>query len=389
MSDIVLKICLIVPKGLPVPNVKGGAIETLVTDLINQNEIEKKIDITVCSIYNKEAYNLSKKYKMTNFCYIKNNLKYKFEAILVRIKNLFGKNLNTYNECVLSKIKHKDFDYIVIEDGAYFSFSSYLKYFSKDKMILHFHHVGKSDINTDNTYSNFIGVSDFVVNAFKKSSSIKNCYTVKNGIDLSKFKKNIAVKEKTEIRKRLGFREDDFIVMYCGRLVKEKGVLELVKAIKEIQNNKIKLMIVGSINFGNIATSEYLNCLNNEIEKCDNKIITTGYIDYKELYKYYKISDVLVVPSIVEEAAGLVNIEAMASELPVIVTNSGGLPEFISDETVVISRKNLANNIKESILMLYNNSKKIEKMKNAGKETAELYSTEEFYKKFINCLEER
>jgi hypothetical protein len=36
-----LRVCLILPKGLPVPNTRGGAIESLVTDLINQNEIEK------------------------------------------------------------------------------------------------------------------------------------------------------------------------------------------------------------------------------------------------------------------------------------------------------------------------------------------------------------
>ena len=59
-----LRVCLILPKGLPVPNTKGGAIESLVTDLINQNEIEKKLDITVYSIYDEKAYIESKKYKI-------------------------------------------------------------------------------------------------------------------------------------------------------------------------------------------------------------------------------------------------------------------------------------------------------------------------------------
>ena len=45
-----LKVCIILPKGLPVPNVKGGAIETLVTDIINQNEVERKMNISESSI---------------------------------------------------------------------------------------------------------------------------------------------------------------------------------------------------------------------------------------------------------------------------------------------------------------------------------------------------
>ena len=47
------KICLITPNLLPVPNVLGGAIETLVTNILKEQTIENKIDITIVSIYNK------------------------------------------------------------------------------------------------------------------------------------------------------------------------------------------------------------------------------------------------------------------------------------------------------------------------------------------------
>jgi len=219
-----LKVCIILPKGLPVPNVKGGAIETLVTDIINKNEIEKKLDITVFSIFDEKALLESKKYTLTHFKYIKNNFKYKLKALYVRYKNLFNANLNTYNEIILDKIKYNDFDYILVEDGAYSSFKSYLKYFKKEQMILHFHHSGNSDKNTDNTFSTFLGVSNFVVEKFKKDSSIKDCQILKNGINLDKFKKELSLKEKKQIRKNLGIQDDDFVVLYCGRLVEEKGV---------------------------------------------------------------------------------------------------------------------------------------------------------------------
>ncbi len=384
-----LKVCLILPKGLPVPNVKGGAIESLVTDLIKQNEIEKKLDITVYSIYNEKAKEESKKYKMTKCCYVKNNLKYKLKALYVRVKNLFGYDLNTYNEVILDEIKHENFDYIMVEDGAFFSFESYLKYFDKDKMILHFHHNGQSDKRTDNTYSTFIGVSDFVVNTFKNSSTITDCYSLKNGINLTKFEKELTSKEKNDIRKKIGLDKDDFVVIFCGRLIKEKGVLELIKAIKEIDNEKIKLMIVGSINFGNHQTSDYLEELNKEISTSNNRVVATGFVNYDEIYKYYKSADIAVIPSIWEDAAPLVNIETMACGLPSIITKTGGAPEYISKETIVIPKDNVVENIKENILYLYSDENKRNKMKDAGIKTSKNYSTEKFYENFVKVFEKK
>jgi len=96
-----LKICMVIPKGLPVPNVKGGAIETLVTEIVKHNEKEKKLDLTVFSMYDEIAQHESEKYKYTKFCYIKNNLYYKIFAVITRIRKIFKKDLNTYNEIIL------------------------------------------------------------------------------------------------------------------------------------------------------------------------------------------------------------------------------------------------------------------------------------------------
>ena len=384
-----LKVCIIVPKGLPVPNVKGGAIETLVTDIIKQNEKEKKLDITVFSMFDKNALLDSRKYTLTQFQYIKNNLKYKLKALIVRFKNLFNKNLNTYNEVILDKIKHSNFDYILVEDGAYSSFKSYLKYFKKNQMILHFHHSGNSDKDTDVTFSTFLGVSDFVTQKFEKSSSINDCQTLKNGISLDKFKKELSLKEKNKIRKNLRIQDDDFVVLYCGRLVEEKGVLELVKAIKNIENKQIKLVIVGSINFGNSASSLYFENLNNEILNSNGKIFTTGYIDNNEIYKYYKMADIAVFPTLADEAALLVNIEAMFCSVPTIITNSGGAPEYASKETIIISKENVISNIKDNILYLYKNNAKREKMIKAGLDVSKKYSTENFYNNLVRILDEK
>ena len=385
-----MKICIIVPNLLPVPCVKGGAIERLVTDIIDQNEIDNKLDITIASIYDEKAKIESKKYNNTEFIYIKKDLQYIITGIWVRICNLFGKKLNTYNQMVLKKIKNEKFDYIIVESGAYKCFRTYLKYFDKNKMIVHFHFNGKSDIETDKTYSTYIGVSEFVSNTFRKTSNIKDIVVLKNGINIDKFIKSVAEEEKKEIRKKLGFSDNDFVVIFCGRLIKEKGVLELIKAIKNIENNNIKLMIVGSINFGNEGTSHYLLELNKEINDSNDRIKLTGYIDNNDLYKYYQSADLGVIPSIWEDAAPLVVCEVMINRIPLIVTKSGGAPEYISKDTVVIEKdNNLIENLSNEIINLYKDESKRKLMAEEGYEHAKQFSTKNFYNNFVNILKRK
>ena len=383
-----MKICIIVPKGLPVPSVKGGAIETLVNNIIDINEKEKKLDITVVSIYDKVALEYSKKYKHSNFIYIRKNLRYFLESFIVKMKNLFGSHLNTYNQLILKKIKNKKFDKIVVEDGAYHSFQTYTKYYDKSQMYLHFHHVGLSDKNTDSTFDNFIAVSDFVKNNFKKNTKVKNLYTLRNGIKVENLEKNITKKEYLELRNKYNFELDDFIVVFCGRLVKNKGVLELVNAVNNIKDEKVKLLIVGSINFGIKETSKYLQKLEDIINNSNGKINLTGFVDNSLIYKYYKISNVGVVPSTYEDAAPLVPIEMMASGLPTIITNSGGAPEFASPKTkIVIKEKNLEKELEKAIIYVKENIEYQESSRVINQEFAKKYNVKNFYDNFIKILE--
>ena len=142
-----------------------------------------------------------------------------------------------------------NFDYIIVEGGHYESFNEFLKYFSRDKMILHLHHQGKSNVFIDKTFSKLIGVSKFVTDDFAKSTMVIETKYLNNGIDLSKFDKYVSDSEKLKIREKYGIKKDDFLVLYCGRLTKVKGVLELIKAVKATKKKDIKLLILGSNNF--------------------------------------------------------------------------------------------------------------------------------------------
>ena len=382
------KICLIPSNLLPIPDVKGGAIETIITNIIKEQEKKNDIELTVVSIYDKNAYIESKKYSKTNFIYIKKDLIYCITSIIYKLCNkVFKTNFNTYNTMVLNKIKNIKFDYIFAEGGHYESYNRFLKYFKKEQLILHLHHYAISNKMIDNNFSKLVGVSQYIVDEFSKTSSIKENYVLKNAIDLERFDKTISEKEFIELRKKYNFKKTDFVIIFCGRLIKEKGILELINAVKSIDNFNIKLLIVGSINFANGGISEYTQKINEEISKCLDRIVLTGYINNSELYKYYNISNVMVIPSTCEEAAGLVCVEGMVSRKPIITTGTGGIKEYVGENAIFVKNDiNLSSNLKEQILYLYKNPKAMETLINNAYNVSKEYGISSYYDNFIKLI---
>ena len=85
-----MKVAIITSGYLPVPASKGGAVENIVENFIIENEIEKKVNFEIFSIYDENAENISKKYQYTNFNFIKPN---KIVKALDKIIYFFFKNI--------------------------------------------------------------------------------------------------------------------------------------------------------------------------------------------------------------------------------------------------------------------------------------------------------
>lgn len=113
------------------------------------------------------------------------------------------------------------------------------------------------------------------------------------------------------------------IILYVGRIVKEKGLITLIKAFKIISSKKFKLIIVGDGNY-----AKYLKLLIKS-EGLKNKVHMTGWISSPK--KYYLKSKILVLPTLFE-AFGNVLVEAMHYNLACIASkNSGGPDEILAN----------------------------------------------------------
>ena len=382
-----MNIILIMPNVFPVPAVKGGATETLMTNLLEENEKSGKVNFTCISVYDEKAYELSKNFKYTKFIYIeekRDNLDLTFEKS--------DNNFKKYMDKVYENIKDLEFDFLIIEGGDITGYEYLLKRFPKEKCLVHIHGdaLGDNSINKD-IYYKFLAISKYTEKLIMSDNIIPKSQIelLYNSIKLEDFNKKISEDEKIALRKKYGIEKDDVVIMFVGRTIRQKGVKELILAFKQLKNiDKSKILIVGSANYGAKVKTDFDYELEEISKDIKEKIKFTGYVDNTELYKIQNISDIAVVPSMWEELFGLVVPENMASGLPLVVTKSGGIPEIVDNESAFVVEKNqdLIKNLSNKLDLLIENPDLRRKMGEAGRKRAELFGMDKYLDNFCEIM---
>lgn len=385
------KIAFISSGYLPLPPVKGGAVETLIDILLNSSRIQSKYQIDVYSIFDKEAIEETSNQNNINYIYIKSS--FIMQKALRYIINKYTRKYigNDYIANLIKENKKKllNYDYVIVENKP--EFGLILRKYVKGKLILHSHN---DFLNKDTkhakaitkSYDQIYALSKYICNRIKEISpqdcknKIKLLY---NGIDISKFKlkeNDINIKK---LKKRYNIQKNDIVFLYTGRLVPEKGIKELICAFNEIQDKHYKLLIIGSVSYGKTQKNSFTDTLV-QLSKKNKNIIYTGYVSYKEMPFYYHLANYGVVPSLWEEPFALTVIEHLASGHPLVVANSGAIPELVTTKCALIinKNKNYIQKLKEGLVAITtaNMSKK------DCIEQASLFSKEQYIKTFLKLL---
>ena len=378
---------------MPVPAVCGGAIETLITSIVKKYSKKDGFRLTIFSVYHKEAVEAAKKYPNVRFVWTHTNTFWNLakHAVFLTIRELTGKTIRVlqrhYNE-IAPVIQNEKFDLLIVEGGDEQAVIDIAKGYRREQLIFHAHVHFIPKEKTVKGYGHMIGVSEFVVREYEKACKMPvKTHVLKNAIDVERFNKTISEAARKKLRKKLGLQEDDFVVLYVGRLIQVKGILELMQAVLAIKDNHVKLLVIGSANFGKWTLSSYERKVKKVAKSHGERIIFTGYIENKELYKYSLLADVQCVPSLWEEAAGLVVIEAMAEGLPTIVTNSGGMIEYVNENTtLVVERDDIIENLKKAIMHLKECPEIRKKMSENAKRQSKKYDEAIYLKKFVEII---
>ncbi|HHW30821.1 MAG TPA: glycosyltransferase family 4 protein [Clostridiaceae bacterium] len=183
-------------------------------------------------------------------------------------------------------------------------------------------------------------------------------HVIHNGVDVNKFND---VARDQDFRRKFA-QDNEKIIFFVGRLVNEKGVQILVESMPKIIKNywDVKFVIAGKG-----PQLDYLRQRVGELQVAD-KVYFTGYVSEEELKKLYKCADIAVFPSLYEPF-GIVALEGMLAEVPVVVSDTGGLGEIvqhgIDGMTAYVGN---SNSLADCILELLFNPEKAESIRKSA-----------------------
>jgi len=176
---------------------------------------------------------------------------------------------------------------------------------------------------------------------------------IPNGVDIQKFRDAVPIQELS----------DKINLLYLGRIEKRKGLIHLLRAYKKLStiHENLRLIVVGGGNLGK-NESRFLE------DNPQLDILMTGEVSdyYKE--KYYKTAATFCSPSIGQESFGIVLLEAMAAEVPVIASNIPGYASVITHkQNGLLFEPGNSNSLYESLNnVISNNEIKNKLTKNAN-----------------------
>lgn len=266
-------------------------------------------------------------------------------------------------------------------------------------MIYHIHnsylnHTNKNTVNVIKACDLIITVSDYLKNEILKNSQEdidkSKVRTLQNCIDVSEFGFQKYKEFRSDFRIKHNITSTDIVIVFCGRINEVKGIRELLKAFNSLRRKNLKLLIIGSSWYDSKEVTPYYTEIQEISDKNKDNIIFTGFVPHEIVSKYYAVGDLVVVPSLWEEPAGLVVLEGLASGIPLIVTRKGGIPEYSSnDNTIYIDvDEQLVANLAQQIKYLADDESLRKEMGKNAIQFASYFNPENYYNEFCNLINE-
>ena len=235
----------------------------------------------------------------------------------------------------------------------------------------------------DKTVTELIVPSNKIYNLFKdKYKFTKNIHIIQTGIETSKFyKENFNQKDINSLKKKLGIKKKDFVVMTVSRLAKEKSVDRIINNHKELvkKYSNMKLLIVGD--------GPDIDKLKDEAKSLgvSDSVIFIGKVPLSDIPIYYQLGNVFVTAS-KSETQGLTVVEAISSSLPVVAVKDDSFVNSVIEDFngfVFTDDEKYIN----SISKLYEDKELYNRLSNQSRLLSEDFSSEYFALKVLKVYE--
>ena len=392
-----MKIAILTCGMLPIPAVQGGAVENMIDFYLEYNNRQRLHDITVFSPWDeKVSLHPALTSDVNHYIYIDvTSLKARIARRIygyLHTDEYYNYFIEYYFEKAYAKLRKQDYDIIVLENSP--GHTCKLSQRGYQNIVLHLNNdlLNATSRHHDvvfNGLAKILTCSDYIRDRVRTIAPDRRVQTLYNAIDV----KNFLPKRPNDSpiqRSAIGLADDDFVIVYSGRINKEKGVSELIDAMLLLKDKlPFKLMIIGGTFYGtSVNEDDFVRSLKKKSNQIKDEIVFTGFIPYKCIPDYLHLADMAALPSMWDEPFGLTIAEALAAGLPLVTTRSGGIPEICEGVATIVERNNVVNNLANAILDLYQDSKKRKLMAAASLERAKLFDKETFAKNFFTALEE-
>lgn len=318
-----LKVLMICTEKLPVPPIRGGAIQTYIQGI--SGILGQAHELTILGTSDpslpQEEY--------------KDNIRY------IRIDG--GQILEIYALGIISFLQTESFDLIHIFNRPRL-ISLVRQAAPQARLILSMHNdmfdldkIHPNDaVTAINEVERIITISDYVG---KKICSLypqaaSKVQTVYSGVNLNVFSPWEKSVQAAQVRQKLREEyklESKTVLLFVGRLTPKKGIDLLIHALNELQSfyADIALVIVGGTWYSDNKVTDYASYIRTLAERAPFPVITTGYVPGDLVHQWFWAGDIFVCPSQWQEPLARVHYEAMAAGLPFITTARGGNPEVV------------------------------------------------------------
>ena len=235
----------------------------------------------------------------------------------------------------------------------------------------------------DKTIDELIVPTEKTKELFKDKYKVKrDVYVIPSGIDTTRFyKENIDKNEIINLKKDLGLKKTDFIVLYVGRIAKEKSIDFLINNFNSVLKRipKAKMIIVGD-------GPDIKDLIDLTRKKgLENKIIFTGKAPWTDVPKYYSLCDLFVTAS-KTETQGLTVIEAMGASKPVVAIRDESFELMITDKKDGLFFDDEKSYV-DMIYEVYKNKKLRDEISFNARLTADKYSPYNYAKNVLKVYE--
>lgn len=189
----------------------------------------------------------------------------------------------------------------------------------------------------------------------------------------------IDIKESEEDESTMNCRDTKRLnLLFVGMINRDKGIIELLKALNVMDSDAVHLDIGGTITDSSIKDE-----FERLVDEAKEKVTLHGYVSGEKKINLYKNADILILPSY-HEGMPLVVLEALSAACAIISTPVGSTPEILSKENAEWIEVGSVESIKRAIEKLACNDKRLRKMKKDNYQLSRKYTKQAHISKLCN-----